>query len=109
MTIKLIVKKFNDFTQVCPVIARIEVEETNQEIPSTNIFRLDSESNNFMKVDLSGDDDQYFYSSYAVEEGFLTPEQAEKFIENTLTEVREAIAQHRRQKWEQEEEYTVEI
>jgi len=89
MTIKLIVKKFNDFTQVCPVIARIEVEETNQEIPTTNIFRLDSESNNFMKVDLSGDDDQYFYSSYAVEEGFLNPESTNNFIERVLAEIKE--------------------
>ena len=107
--IKLTVKKFNDFTQVCPVIARIEVEETNQEIPTMNIFRHDSESNDFMKVDLSGDNDQYYYSSYAIEEGFLTPEQAEEFIEKTLTEIKEEVAKHRGQKWNKEEEYTVEI
>ena len=109
MTIKLIVKKFNDFTQVCPVIARIEVEETNQEIPTTNIFRHDSESNDFMKVDLSGDSEQYHYSSYAVEEGFFTPTEAEAFIEKTLVEIKAEVAKHRGQKWEKEEEYTVEI
>jgi len=107
--IKLTVKKFNDFTQINPVIACIQVAETNQEIPTSNIFRHDSESNNFMKVDLSGDDDQYYYSSYEVKEGFSTPEKAEEFITKTLLEITEAISRHRGSHWEQEEEFTVEI
>ena len=109
MTIKLIVKKFNDFTQVCPVIARIEVESTNQEIPSINIFKHDRESDNYLGLDLSGEDGQYEYCSYCVEEGFLSPEKAEVFIENVLAEIKTEIAKHRGYKWEQEEEYTVEI
>ena len=107
--IKLTVKKFNDFTKVCPVIARIEVEETNQEIPSINIFKHDRESNNYLGLDLSGEDGQYEYCSYCVEEGFLSPEKAEVFIENVLAEIKTEIAKHRGYKWEQEEEYTVEI
>jgi len=109
MTIKLTVKKFNDFTNVNPVIARIEVTSTNNEIPTTNIFRHDSESNNFMKIDFSGDNDQHSYSSYAVEEGFFTPAEANNFIENTLAEIKTEVAKHRGQKWKEEEEYTVEI
>jgi len=107
--IKLTVKKLNDFTNVCPVIARIEVTETNQEIPTTNIFRHDRESNNFMKVDLSGDNDQYHYSSYAVEEGFMSPEGANEFIEKTLEEIREEVNRHRGCQWDEESEYIVKI
>ena len=107
--IKLTIKKFNDFTQVCPVIARIEVESTNQEIPSTNIFKHDRESNNYLGLDLSGEDGQYEYMSYNIEEGFLSPESAEAFIERILADIRTEVAKHRGYKWEQEEEYIVEI
>jgi len=107
--IKLTVKKFNDFTNVNPVIARIEVESTNQEIPSINIFKHDRESNNYLGLDLSGKDGHYEYVSYCVEEGFLNPESANEFIERILTEIKEEVAKHRGQKWEKEEEYTVEI
>jgi len=107
--IELTVKKFNDFTRNCPVVARIEVKEINQEIPSINIFRHDVDSQNFMKVDLSGDDGQYHYSTYYVNEGFSTPEEAEGFIEKTLLKIREEVNRHRGSQWEQEEEYTVEI
>jgi len=105
----LTVKKFNDFTQVCPVIARIEVTETNQEIPTSNIFQHDKESNNFIKVDLSCEDTQYEYTSYCVEEGFLSPESANDFIEKILNDIKTEVAKHRGQKWEQEEEYQIEI
>ena len=107
--IELTVKKFNDFTRVCPVVARIEVKEINQDIPSINIFRHDVDSQNFMKVDISGDDGQYHYSTYYVEEGFLTPEEAEVFIKKTLSEIREEVNRHRGSQWENEEEYIVEI
>jgi len=107
--IKLTVKKFNDFTNAYPIIARIEVEEINNEIPTNNIFQHDKESDNFMKVNISGDDDQYCYSSYYVEEGFLFTEQAEEFIKKVLAEVREAVNRHRCCQWEEESEYTVEI
>jgi len=107
--IELTVKKFNDFTRFCPVVTRIEVKEINQDIPSINIFRHDIDSQNFMKVDLSGEDGQYHYSTYYVEEGFLTPEEAEGFIEKTLAEIREAVNRHRGSQWENEEEYVVEI
>jgi len=103
------VKRFNDFTCVCPVRIRIEVKETNKEIPSINIFKHDKESNNFIEVDIAGYNDYCMYSSHVVEKGFLKPDNANKFVADIIANIKEEVNKHKGYHWEEESEEIIEI